>query len=336
MSNDRYSKITDLLELITHIHFNGAVSIEDIMKQANVSRRTAERIRTLLKNTYYDFDVISIDGKVKKWGFTGPLSKSAVRFSADEIAELENIKQGFEEQGIHDKSQSLDKILSKLKVHNSTHSTSLENDVEALIEAEGFAIRPHPRSKVNTEHFQKIRYAIKASKMLKIEYKKDKSKKSDINKIHPYGILYGEKQYLVAYNADKQQLRSYKLLNIQNIEVLKEYFEIKDSFSFQDYAKRSFGVFHEEPYDVKLLFTKDVANDVMNYCFHHTQVLTPQENGTVLVEFKAGGSLEICWYLFKWGNKVKILAPDKIINTYKKLLSEAAEAIEELSQRNKI
>ena len=71
---------------------------------------------------------------------------------------------------------------------------------------------------------------------------------------------------------------------------------------------------------VKLLFAKDVAEDVLNYNFHPTQKIKQNEDGTVTVKFKASGSLAIMWHLFKWGGDVKIISPTSLKKEYKNYL----------------
>ncbi|NHQ75813.1 WYL domain-containing protein [Roseovarius gahaiensis] len=43
--------------------------------------------------------------------------------------------------------------------------------------------------------------------------------------------------------------------------------------------------------------------------FHPMQVLTDMADGSLLVEFKASGWVEMAWHLMSWGNAVEILEP---------------------------
>ena len=36
------------------------------------------------------------------------------------------------------------------------------------------------------------------------------------------------------------------------------------------------------------------------------------EDGSLIVEFRAGGQLEMCWHLFAWGEDVEVLAPTSL------------------------
>lgn len=64
--------------------------------------------------------------------------------------------------------------------------------------------------------------------------------------------------------------------------------------------------------DVKLKFSKEVAGDAELYKFHPTQKMKKDENGNLIVNFKASGDREIMWHVFKWGKNCEILAPKKL------------------------
>ena len=145
--------------------------------------------------------------------------------------------------------------------------------------------------------------------------------------LYPYGLLYGEKNYLVAYSEPRKEVRLYILSNIQKIEILEEYFDKNESFDLAEYSKNSFGVYQEEPINVVLQFDKFVAEEVKNFHFHPTQKIKEQKDSSVKVEFSAGGSLSICWHLFRWGKSVKILKPNSLKKEYHKLLSEAFNSL---------
>lgn len=59
----------------------------------------------------------------------------------------------------------------------------------------------------------------------------------------------------------------------------------------------------------------------MNYNFHPTQKINLQDDGSVIVTFKASGDKHIMWNLFKWGNSVEILAPKELKYKYRQYLN---------------
>ena len=74
--------------------------------------------------------------------------------------------------------------------------------------------------------------------------------------------------------------------------------------------------FKEEPFEVEWLFDKEVSADAKRYIFHPTQTKIENPDGTLTVKFQAGGSLEMDWHLYTWGNHVKVIKPK---DWYKKI-----------------
>lgn len=323
----RYERTEDIVRLVILMQTRSAgVSLKDIQDEFGVSRRTAERMRDAIVRLF-PANVEHYDGydKLRRWKFT-TTTINLTAFSPEEVAELESLKNWLVSGGLEEKSDVINKIVTKIKSFNKAENTKIESDAEALLQAEGYAIRQYPRFKVKKNHFDVIREAIKAFKKLHILYQPRDKEKSDCI-IHPYGLLYGEKYYLVAYSEPRQDIRMYDLARLEKIKVIDEYFDMPDDFDLKEYASNSFGVFQEEPFKVKLWFDPEVAEDVKNYHFHPTQRIKDLPDGSVTVQFTAGGSKAICWHLFRWGKLVKILQPAKLKKIYKDLISEAEHSV---------
>ncbi|MDP6730788.1 MAG: WYL domain-containing protein, partial [SAR324 cluster bacterium] len=127
--------------------------------------------------------------------------------------------------------------------------------------------------------------------------------------ISPYGFLYGNRHYLIAYDDGAKDIRKFILGNIEQVELSNEMFEVDSSFSLDEYAAKAFGLFHEEPFDVTWRFSPKAAADVKEFQFHPNQKIEDQSDGSVVVRFRAGGALEMCWHLYKWGEDVEVLEP---------------------------
>ena len=121
---------------------------------------------------------------------------------------------------------------------------------------------------------------------------------------------------IIEEQAKGDGIYNYILHKIKDLRITNEYFDNED-FDLESYSKRSFGVFQGEIYDVKLVFSPAVAEDILCYNFHPTQNIEKQSDGSVVVTFQASGEREIIWHLFKWGKHVKIIAPLKLKETYK-------------------
>ena len=307
------------LGLLMQESFQG-LSLQDIQDEFEVSRSTAIRMKRILEEVFTLEEVENFYSPVKKWRLSKKPFTKLVKFTAEEFAELENCKSMMKNMNYTNRCDLLSEIMAKMAALNE--QKAVKTDIEALLEAEGYAVRQFPRYKMNMTSFNIISEAIKALKYVTFSYENKKGEKSDL-KIQPYGIIYGEKTYLLGYNEDKKGFRTYNINEIKNPKIVDEYFDRDENFNLKQYLSRSFGVYQEKPMKVKLLFSKDVKDAISNYNLHPSQKLKQNSDGTTTVTFEAGGRYEICWHLFRWGKEVKILEPQELKDIYKKLLDDA-------------
>lgn len=309
----RYSRVTDIIELIILMQSKVAgVSLNDIQEEFDVSRRTAERMRDSVLNLLPQVGEIPTDSRVKRWGFINYSMNELVSFSKDEIATLEKLKQSCDKISKKD----LSTITNKIKTLNQKKLNSLEQEIEFILNCEGYAVKQSPNYKIDLDSISTIREAIRGSFKLSGKY-------NDKDKIlSPLGLLFGEKIYLVAIEDNKGgEPFTYLLHRFQNLKLTNKKFD-SNGFDLREFAKKSFGVFQGEIYNVKLNFDATAAEDASNYNFHPTQKGKWEKDGSYTVTFKASGDKHIIWNLFKWGDTVKIIAPKELKKKYKEYLQK--------------
>ena len=130
--------------------------------------------------------------------------------------------------------------------------------------------------------------------------------------VQPYGLLYGNRAFLVGQTERGSDMRLWRLSNMGNMEMTEETFTRDRDFDLRTYAKRSFGVFQEEPMDVVLRFDAGVAPDAKTFLFHPDQTTVTNKDKSLTVRFKAGGLNEMCWHLITWGEGVTIEQPAEL------------------------
>ena len=303
-----YAKTQKLLEMSLWMqNAENGVSIADIMQKFNVSKRTAIRMKDMVKLQFPQIKEINGAHNTKRWYIPPCALTQYVGFSVSEINALQNAVKWMKKK-LPEDVDALETVLNKIKASMSSEALNrIEPDAEALLEAEGYALRPGPKIKVNSQFMQKLRNAVIACKVIKIKYQS--KTKNEWRTVYPYGFLYGNKHYLIAYHTKKKAMCHFDLNNIQAIEVLDEYFTRNPDFSLEKFAEQSFGVYQEEPFDVEWKFDKIVASDAAKYIFHPTQKMTANPDGTLTVKFHAGGAREMDWHLYTWGKHVKVIQP---------------------------
>ena len=293
--------------------------IEDIEHHFECSRRSAERMKALLFDLFPEkVEEVPTSEKKKRWRFVKGAMNALISFTADDFANLEYLK-GLSNDD--NKRKELDELIAKIKALTPQKNLqSLDTDVSAIMESEGFAVRQYSGVNIEPKILEELRTSMLAFKKIQFNYPiKETTKTITLN---PYGLVIADKYYLVGYNEYVGDLRQYRVDKISNLTILDEYFEKDEKFSLTEYSNNSFGVYQEKPIDIVLEFDKSVANDVLNYHFHPTQKIKQLENENVQVEFKSGGTYAICQELFKWGCSVKIQKPVELKNYYKRYLTD--------------
>ena len=316
----RLNKAEDIIELAMMFQnsYRG-LCIDDIKDHFECSRRSAERMKTVLFEMFPDkIEEVQSNDKKKYWRFIKGTMNTLISFNADDFANLEYLKGLTNDEN---RQKQLNELIAKIKALTpQNNARALETDIEAILESEGFAVRQYSRVKTDSKTMELLRNAMLSFKKIQFNYDIDGTTKS-IN-LNPYGIIIADKYYLVGYNEYVNDLRLYKVDRSEERPILDEYFEKDDKFSLSDYCNNSFGIYQETPIDITLEFDKGVKADVLNYHFHPTQKVKELNNGNIQVKFKSGGTYAICQELFKWGTSVKIKKPSSFKAYYKKYLSD--------------
>lgn len=296
--------------------------IDDIQEHFECSRRSAERMKSLLFDLFPEkVEEVPTFEKKKRWRFVKGAMNALISFTADDFANLEYLKGLSNDEN---KRKELDELIAKIKALTPQKNLqSLDTDVSAIMESEGFAVRQYSGVNIEPKILEELRTSMLAFKKIQFDYQiKEEMKTITLN---PYGLVIADKYYLVGYNDYVGDLRQYRVDKISELAILDEYFEKDEKFSLTEYSNNSFGVYQEKPIDIVLEFDKSVANDVLNYHFHPTQKIKQLENENVQVEFKSGGTYAICQELFKWGCSVKIQKPVELKNYYKQYLLDVLQ-----------
>ena len=96
------------------------------------------------------------------------------------------------------------------KLRATQHTDSLdriEGDIEALVQAEGLAMRPGPRPRLDRDLLTRLREAIATCRIVEVRYLSQSTDRWSRQRIEPYGLLYGNRAFLVGRTDWKHDMR---------------------------------------------------------------------------------------------------------------------------------
>ncbi len=306
MSFEKARDLLQLADMATSRH--RGVSLREIEETFEVTRRTAQRMTRALQEIFHvSVEVIEDPDRTRRWRMK-PTPLAEMRLSgADELEALEIATKRLSDPGDVRQRQALDSLRERLlAAMPSNRARSAEADAEALLEAYGMAARPGPIARVAREVVEEISNALRGPFRLKIRYG------NDLRLVEPYGVLLGARRYLVARQPDKDdKLRHFRLDRIEEAEATEEFFARDKGFSLEDHAARAFGSYHDDSQfgEVIWRFSPEAAERALSWEFHPGQVVRKLVDGSLEVQFHAGGWLEMAWHLYQWGDHVEVIEP---------------------------
>jgi predicted DNA-binding transcriptional regulator YafY len=308
----RHEKGAKLLELARLLASTAeGLTLDEMAAELGVGRRTAERMRDAVREVFPQLEEID-DPPTRRFRLPGGGLDGVFQApDADELAALRGAADVLAASGARVRAQALRtlerKILASLR---AVARRRLAPDMEALVQAETIAVHAGPRPFEDAEALAAVRTAIKALCALKFRYEGG-STPGRMREVTPYGILFGRSNYLVAAE-NGGETRSWRLDRIQDLELVDRPAAPPEDFSLQDFADESFGIYHGEVERVVLRIAPERAADALAWRFHANQTVERQADGTVRVEFRAGGMLELAWHLFTWSDAVEIVEPPSL------------------------
>ena len=312
----RYEKFEDLIHLALEMQARrSGVSLEDIQERFSVGRRTAMRMKDSVMRVFPQVDEMTSEDRKKRWRIPTGVTDRLISFTPEELADLDTVVEILKRDNMQDAAANMADLSTKLRaLLDSKIARRVEPDLEALLEAEGLAMRPGPKPRISSLVLEDLREAIKGCEIIKIRHKNRKTKRNTKRVVHPLGLIYGHRHYLLAFDEKAKDIRKFAMPNIEEVEITGKYFVRDEKFSIEEYTNKSFGVFSEEPFEVVWKFSPKVAEDVLNYRFHPDQIVIREPDGSVRVEFEAGGILEMAWHLYQWGKNVEVIKPEELSN----------------------
>lgn len=292
------------------------VSLVEITQEFGVNMRTAQRMIRGLEAAFPSIE-FSTDQDRRRWwklNDTKFLRMQGIRDS--ELAALDmSIRRAQREGATNDVTALISLRNRLLAAMPTSHARRAEVDAGAMLEAQGYACRPGPRVKVEPQVLGAIAVAIKAPFSLSIFYQGANDDAAHNRMVEPYGMLLGIRQYLIARDlGNGRHFRRFRLDRITSAKITGQSFARDADFDLDAYAAQSFGSYHSdaEYRPVIWRFAPGAAAAAREFEFHPNQVVTEEPDGGLRVAFTASGWVEMAWHLYKWGDKVEVIAPAKL------------------------
>ncbi|AWW72834.1 WYL domain-containing protein [Erythrobacter sp. KY5] len=310
-----FSKAVDLLRLAMLATRRTGISLEEIVEEFECHYRTAQRWTDALMETFPQAYFEDLDDRKRRWFMPPSVLAPLLTPSPEELAALNLAILNFDQDGQSEQKRTLTNLQQKIQALTPPDSRArLAVDQEILLEAVGYAARPGPRPVADAKIDEAISEALKGPFRLRAIYRRRQAESPRERVLEPYGVLLGTRRYLVARDVKKGRnapFQHYRIEAFLEAEALPETFIADPNFELTAHAQKGFGSYEsaDEFGDVVWRFSPAAADHAARFVFHPTQETERESDGSLLVRFRASGHLEMCWFLYAWGQEVQVLQP---------------------------
>ena len=178
--------------------------------------------------------------------------------------------------------------------------------------------------------FARLQKAIAKKQKVNVTYRPPLEEEATTVELCPYHLLYENGTWhILGHSSLHDRVRTFELNHIQAVQRTGQCYLDDEDFDVSEFLRRAWSTVPEgQMHDVKLLFLPKVAVDVAEVTWHHSQIVTRNEDGSVLVEFCVDGLNEITWWVLGYGDQVRILSPESL----RKRVREIAENVVKINE----
>ena len=309
-----YDRAMDIVRLAIRLQGTASgLTLDDIQREFEVSRRTAERLRNAVEDLFGPLETVHTGEAKRHCRLRAPVLHRLISLSAEELVELPASAAALERTGLEERADKLRRLEDKLRALLEAEALSgIEQELQALTEAEGLAMRPGPRPRLEDGLLALLRQAIKGRRVVAFDYASRATGRRTRRRAAPYGLIYGNRAFLIGRVERGSEMRLWRLARMSAAEITGQPFKRDPAFDLERFARCSFGTFQEEPIGAVLRFEPRVAADVAEFVFHPEQTVKRHDDGSMTVRFTAGGVEEMCWHLVTWGTAVTVEQPAQL------------------------
>ena len=316
------SRIYRLLRIISLLQSDKGYTATELAAELGVSKRTVFRDLNSLELAHvpYYYDDKSHSYKIQKFFFLPP-----VNLSLDEALAI---------------------LLTTGRLKTKANIPIISHGKKAAVKIEGVlpdAIRKHIGSVIDSlamhlppladhkgadAYFDKISEAIVENKQCKIKYNSFYDGKVISATVNPLRLVFMHRAwYMLAWAHKHKQVRTYKLIRIENLTVSNKSFEPLEDQKVDTHFGQAWTMIPEgKIYDIHLHFEPMVAGNVAEINWHESQKVAWNDDGSLEFHARVDGISEITWWVLGYGDQVTVVNPpelaDRIVTVAENMLAK--------------
>lgn len=182
-----------------------------------------------------------------------------------------------------------------------------------------------------TEHIYGLLHAIKNKVAVEISYHKFYEAEAQTVLLHPYLIKqFKGRWYLLAIKAKTNQVRTYALDRIKNLDISKKKFTPEKNLDLKNYFNNYFGIITPDTgKPEKITFSADSfqSNYFKTFPLHASQRIVKENTDESIFEITVFITHDLIMELLSHGEDIAVLSRKKLVSELKEIYKGAAERL---------
>ena len=186
-----------------------------------------------------------------------------------------------------------------------------------------------PAANVKNEIWETIHTAIKNNYYIKLKYKADDKKRSQVYTVKPFQLIFDNGFWDLWGESTTFDHRGRRLFNLSRIIELeipseKEKFDLPDNYDFRYTLEGNFGCYNDdvsETYRLKIKKDSYAYSYIKDRIWGDYQEITETKDGWIL-EFEATQYKPIFRWVLSWGNEMTPLEPERLVEEWKDVIRD--------------
>lgn len=182
------------------------------------------------------------------------------------------------------------------------------------------------RKPLATEFLQELLSAVKNKYEVLVTHKKFNEKSANkIRKVYPLALKEALfRWYLVAFDPNDGQIKTFGLERISEVEILKTTFPTEKIPSIEEKFRHSYGVITDgtPPKKIVLSFAPEETDYIKSLPLHHSQKIVSENEKECIVELFVSPTYDFIMEILSMGKEVVVLEPVSLKKKIQKILEE--------------
>jgi predicted DNA-binding transcriptional regulator YafY len=266
-------------------------------------------------------DYLALESELQEYNFN--VSKRTFQRDLDDIRTVYNIDIQYDySQKVYfidfdEQPEANERLLEAFDIFNTLNITErISNHIHF-----------EKRKPQGTENLYGLLHAVKNQVQIKFSYQKYWEDKATKRTAEPFALKeFKNRWYILANDLKDNQIKSFGLDRLTDLEISKKRFQIPNDFDVNDHFKYCFGIItsnNRQPEEIILSFNPFQGKYIKALPLHESQQILKDDDTELLICLTLFLTQDFLMEILSFGDNVKVIKPDGFVTEIKAMLTKA-------------